>query len=98
MSAENLRLPGTILGKECYARMFENCTNLKKPPTKINATIIGVSACQYMFKQCTSLTKTPELLTTTLSADCYNSMFYNCTSLTEIPKFSVKIFGNKSCY
>ena len=98
MSAENLRLPGTILGKGCYERMFENCTNLKKPPTKINATIMGVSACQNMFKECTSLTKTPELLTTNLSADCYNNMFYNCTSLTEIPKFSAKIFGNKSCY
>ena len=98
MAAENLRLPGTILGKGCYERMFENCTNLKKPPTKINATIMGVSACQNMFKECTSLTKTPELLTTNLSADCYNNMFYNCTSLTEIPKFSAKIFGNKSCY
>lgn len=98
ISAENLRLPGTVLGKECYSAMFFGCTNLKTPPKEIKATIMGTSACEKMFYNCIKLDEAPELLTTTLSADCYNQMFYKCESLTDSPTFSAKTFGNNSCY
>ena len=83
-SAENLILPATVLGYQCYYSMFLNCTSLTTAP-QLPATTLAEWCYYGMFQGCTSLTTAPVLSATTLANWCYESMFEGCTSLTTAP-------------
>ena len=92
ISAENLKLPATILTSQCYGNMFRNCTSLTTAP-ELPATTLAYGCYGDMFRGCTSLTTAPELPATTLAENCYGSvddvysgMFRDCTSLTTAPE------------
>ena len=94
--ASNLKLPDTILSKECYMEMFYGCTSLTQPPT-LPATTLSSYCYKDMFIGCASLTAAPELPATTLSSYCYMRMFYGCTSLTAAPELPATAL-TPSCY
>lgn len=83
VSAENLVLPATTLGKDCYSVMFHGCTSLTTAPA-LPATTLANYCYWSMFAGCTSLTTAPVLPATTLSERCYMGMFENCSSLSYI--------------
>ena len=87
VSCEDLTLPATILGMDCYVYMFRGCTSLTTAPA-LPATTLKTSCYSYMFSGCTSLTTAPELPATALTNYCYDTMFQGCSSLTTAPVLS----------
>lgn len=84
VSAKNLIMPATTLTRDCYNRMFQNCTTIVEAPSILPATTL-VQSCYYgMFKDCSNLTTTPELPATTLVNYCYGSMFNGCKKVNYI--------------
>ena len=64
----------------CYASMFQGCTNLMSAPS-LPATTLADSCYFYMFMDCKNLTSAPSLPATTLADNCYFSMFQGCTNI-----------------
>ena len=89
-------LPATTLVAQCYANMFEGCTNLTTAP-ELPATTLTESCYESMFEDCTNLTTAPELPATTMTKRCYRDMFNSCTSLTATPELPATTL-NDSCY
>lgn len=89
-------LPATALVKNCYERMFQDCTSLATAP-ELPATELANNCYSLMFAGCTSLTTAPELPATTLARACYSSMFWNCTSLTTAPELPATELA-EACY
>ena len=85
VSAEELMLPATTLGKYCYESMFYECSNLTSIPEML-ADTLSEGCYLDMFGGCTSLMNLPTLHATTLAPYCYSAMFNGCTSLTTIPE------------
>ncbi len=54
VSAENLKLPATQLGENCYEGMFEGCSDLESAP-KLPAEKLAKGCYMNMFKGCTKL-------------------------------------------
>lgn len=78
-------LPATVLVKECYERMFQDCISLTTAP-ELPATTLAQNCYVLMFAGCTGLTKAPELPATTLAHGCYSRMFLGCTNLAQAPE------------
>ena len=95
-SAENMSLPATTLGGECYDSMFFGCLSLTTAPS-LPATTLGNYCYSYMFMNCTSLTSAPKLPATTLISGCYQYMFRGCTSLTTAPSLPATTLASY-CY
>lgn len=95
-SAENLVLPATTLGKECYNAMFMNCTSLTKAPKVLPATTLAIACYSMMFYGCTSLTTAPVLQASTLVGLCYDYMFKGCTNLNYVKCLATDISAD-SC-
>ena len=71
------------VGNFSYARMFENCTNLKQAPY-LPAMKMSNSSCFAMFSGCTGLVRSMnELPATEIGESCYQEMFQYCSSLTK---------------
>ena len=96
VNAENLILPATTLGRDCYNSMFRKCTSLTTVP-ELPATTLAIYCYCDMFYDCTSLTTAPQLPATTLANACYSNMFNSCSSLTRTPELPVTTLAN-SCY
>ncbi len=97
-------LPATRLTKECYKRMFDNCTSLTVAPvlsggdTSIDPEATLAKDCyQEMFYWCESLTTAPELPATTLAEGCYYGMFAYCKGLTTAPELPATTLADY-CY
>ena len=86
----------TLVGTECFRRLFYNCTSLTSSP-ELPAKSLTNSCYMQMFSLCTSLTTVPELPATTLADMCYNSMFLWCTALTSAPELPASTMANQ-CY
>jgi len=97
VNAENLLLPATTLGSDCYANMFRNCTSLITAPATLPATRTAQECYYYMFYNCTALTKAPNILGTVLALGCFQSMFQGCTALTQAPELPATRL-NTVCY
>lgn len=95
VSAEGLCFKSENLKRSCYARMFDNCTNLTKAPLILPAKNLGEYCYSYMFDGCTSLTEAPVLPSVDSDSGCYNAMFSGCTSLTDAPVIN---FSGSSSY
>lgn len=95
-NASDLKLPATTLTTNCYANMFNGCTNLTTPP-ELPAKILAETCYYEMFMGCSSLTTAPELPAETLASDCYWLMFGSCSSLTTAPELPAKTLA-ESCY
>ena len=87
-NAKNLRLTATTFGPGTYHGLFNGCSYLEVPPSKIE---IGGDAYQQMFANCTSLKSSPDILITTLVSNNLKEMFKNCTSLKYIKILSTDI-------
>lgn len=85
IDASNLLLPATTLKEDCYAYMFEGCSNMIKIIDTLPASILAPYCYKGMFLDCTSLTSSPSLPATTLADSCYCEMFYRCSSLSVPP-------------
>ena len=87
VSAEDLVLPSTTIGKFAYNNMFQDCTNMTKAPKDIAAVTISTTGdwpMAGMFKN-TAITKSPHLhFTTTNTSNAYQEMFNGCSNLNEI--------------
>lgn len=95
-NASDLKLPATTLTTNCYANMFNGCTNLTTPP-ELPAEILALGCYNSMFWGCSSLTTAPELPAETLAEKCYNFMFIGCSSLTTAPELPAKTLA-LGCY
>lgn len=95
-NASDLKLPATTLTTNCYANMFNGCTNLTTPP-ELPAKILAETCYYEMFMGCSSLTTAPELPAETLASGCYWLMFCGCSSLTTAPELPAKTLAS-SCY
>ena len=82
VNAENVILPVTALTDNCYASMFNGCTNLKTSPKVLPATTLAPYCYNNMFQGCTSLTTVPEIKATTVASHSCFAMFYGCSGLT----------------
>ena len=96
-------LPATRLTKECYKRMFDNCTSLTVAPvlsggdTSIDPEATLAKDCYYeMFHWCEGLTTAPELPATTLAEGCYRYMFQGCEDLTTAPELPATTLAKDS--
>ena len=96
VGANNLRLPYTTLGINCYNSMFRDCTSLTTTPT-LPATTLASNCYDSMFQGCTSLTTAPELPATTLVVSCYTNMFSGCSKLTTAPALPATTLAD-NCY
>ena len=85
ISAEDLVLPATDLADDCYAFMFNGCSNLVRAPKVLPAKVLADNCYYNMFGGCSSLTTTPKLPATTLAERCYAYMFYGCKALVKAP-------------
>ena len=94
--ASNLILPSTMLVKNCYNCMFQNCSHLTEPPT-LPATTLADYCYSNMFYGCKALVVAPELPATKLASYCYQNMFCDCTSLTTAPVLPATTMAH-SCY
>ena len=98
ISAQKLRLFANITSSECYAAMFNGCTNLTEAP-ELLAPTVSDSCYSNMFADCTSLVSAPSvLLPNNLNGAiwCYAHMFTGCTSLTTAPILLATRLGNGS--
>ena len=87
-SANNLRLPATVLNHGSYWSMFASCASLRTAKiTMPNLSSVSGGLNFYeMFKGCTSLITGPQSLSSSiLGFKDYASMFEGCTSLTTVP-------------
>jgi len=81
---DNGRCTTTVIpGKECFFRMFKECTSLTTPP-ELPATTLKEYCYGYLFHNCSSLLVAPEL-PASISKSCYHGMFDGCTSLSMPP-------------
>ena len=95
--ADRLRFEAMSNSEQCYASMFEGCSNLLSAP-ELPATILGHSPYRYMFKYCSSLVKAPSILpATTITNWAYAYMFQNCNSLIDAPELPAETL-TPSCY
>lgn len=85
ISAKDLKLPATNLGKFCYCEMFGFCCNLVAAPD-LPATKMAYGCYNAMFSSCSSLKTTPELQSTELDDYCYMGMFFGCSKLESAPE------------
>lgn len=95
-SAEELQLPDTCLGENCYEGLFKGCAGLKTAP-KLPATTLAKGCYMSMFEDCHALKTAPELPATTLANSCYESMFEDCYDLTTAPKLPATTLAD-GCY
>lgn len=96
--ASELVLPFLAPPRECYERMFMNCTSLEYPPQIPATDLSNYRVCGDMFNGCTSLKEAPELPSTQLGPWTYQNMFSGCTALTTPPSIlpaTTLVFG---CY
>lgn len=87
LHAENLVLPATTLGEECYEGMFDSCNGLIDGPKILPAPTLTGKCYKWMFDGCNSLIKAPEIMADWVVQDageCCMCMFRNCTSLKEV--------------
>lgn len=90
VSAEDLTLPCTTIGKFAYNNMFQGCTNMTKAPKEIAATTISGTTGDWpmagMFKGCTSITKSPYFHFTNINSNtnAFQELFNGCSNLNEI--------------
>ncbi len=92
VNAENLILPATSLGLQCYNYMFSHCTYLVTAPS-LPATQFEFTSYMAMFEY-TSIVKAPELLATTLGTrGTYQIMFSHCANLNYIKCLATDFSG-----
>lgn len=84
-SSKALVLPATTLSINCYASMFEGCTQLTLAPERLPAMTLTYGCYANMFRDCGKLASAPELPATTLDYSCYYYMFNGCSSLKTAP-------------
>ena len=95
--ADRLRFEAISNSEQCYASMFEGCSNLLSAP-ELPAIILGHSPYRYMFRNCSSLVKAASILpATTLSGWTYANMFQGCTSLIDAPELPAETLID-NCY
>lgn len=82
---DELLLPATTLGENCYQDMFRHCTGLTTAP-ELPATTLADYCYNYMFTYCSGLVTAPYLPATTLAYSCYRHMFSHCTNLINVQK------------
>lgn len=84
-AAPELPANGTIASKGYYG-MFDGCTAMATPPSRLAVTPSGGTAhFQIMFQNCTSLLYASEMTTDVILQDGCRAMFNGCTALTEAP-------------
>ena len=81
-------LDGTGLTKEiteknCFFKLFENCTTLVSAP-ELSAETISEGCYNSMFSGCIALIKVPKIAAKTLVKDCFKNLFTGCSSLNKI--------------
>lgn len=93
ISAEHLIFPSDVIDN-CYANMFNGCSNLKKIPL-LPVTELKYCCYKYMFGYCTSLisVQVPALIAGDRS---YMYMFAYCTSLTSV-ELAATSFNTYTC-
>lgn len=97
-SAENLVLPATTLGSNCYMYMFYGCSGMTKMPKELPATTLGEYCYRHMFENCSSLTEVLSILpATTLRKYCYYQMFCGCSNIVTAPELPALTLA-RSCY
>ena len=99
-AAPELPANGTI-GTQGYFGMFDGCTAMVTPPTRLAVSPSGNSTAhfQQMFQNCTSLLYSPALTASEVKQNGCRSMFNGCTSLLEAPEeLSATIIGNNAYY
>ena len=96
IDASKLVLSAKDLPFECYASMFEGCTDLVTGPA-LPSTNLGEHCYDSMFKNCTSLNYVPELPTLSIPEGAYMRMFNGCTSMTKAPELPA-MYLSKDCY
>jgi hypothetical protein len=96
VNIENLTLPATTMGNNCYKQLFSYCTKLTKGPA-LPAENLADACYRSMFQGCTALTESPELPARTLKNLCYSVMFSGCTALATAPELPSTTLAT-SCY
>lgn len=100
LNADKLKLPATTISDNCYAGMFQRCSNLKTSPIELPATTAledtysNHNCYSYMFDNCHSLTTTPHIPASSITV--YNGlsyMFNMCSSLVIPPVLSATTVG-----
>ena len=85
VDASELVLPAKELTSQCYAMMFDGCTNLVSAPKVLPATNLKTQCYSYMFNGCTSLIESPIICAKNPNGDrSMEKMFEGCTSLKKI--------------
>lgn len=84
-------------GKNGMEGMFEGCTSLLNPPTKMPYEI-DTGSLSAMFSGCTSLVTAPELPALYGAAEGYAWMFNGCTSLRYIKCLAISVSDTRATY
>lgn len=95
VSAKDLILGASTMGKYSYGSMFEGCTSLTQAPA-LGATTLAESCYEGMFAE-TAITAAPALPVTTLAPGCYGGMFRECERLTTAPALPATTLA-EGCY
>lgn len=95
VSAKDLILGASTMGKYSYESMFEGCTGLTQAPA-LPATNLAEGCYGGMFAG-SGLTQAPALPATTLAPECYGAMFRECESLTTAPALPAMTLA-EGCY
>lgn len=72
-----------IATKNCFFKLFENCTTLVSAP-ELSAETVSEGCYNSMFSGCTQLKTVPKIAATTLAKDCFKNIFSGCSSLNKI--------------
>lgn len=94
IDASKLILPATTLAEQCYAGMFEGCTNLVYAP-ELPAINLEYYCYAGMFMNCDNLVVSPKLPALTLAESCYTYMFKGCKNLTLIECLATDISASE---
>ena len=95
-------LPATELAPECYHAMFELCTGLTTPCSKLEATDVPYRAYYHLFSQCYNLASAPAISAVDIDESGMEAMFNLCSHLSSAIDLSsvrnVENYGMKSIF
>lgn len=92
LDGESLLLPVTELTQECYAGLFNGCSNLLYGPA-LPATTLANNCYEGFFTACSNLIAAPELPATTLVSNCYKNLFLNCRNINYVKCLATTLAG-----
>lgn len=88
--ASNITFTGAA-GYQALQLMFNDCTSLIIPPTRLPSSFSSSGSFAGMFKNCSSMTTSPELPAATLNGVTCIEMFDGCSSLNHIKCLATNI-------